>query len=248
VKYYVAMFATLALVVAATVGAYQVWDNATHTRDDSPGLEGAGGPASTVPSTGQVLVSGRVDAAHLEGVVLGPLALPVTITTSDRGVGGATFTPVEVDGASTSIDWQAGQPLPISGDGQLVLGPVVVDATADGITIVLDGVHSFAPGDYTLGTSVAVGSTPRDRVTFTATDKSTVEFRGGANTPFPGTELVVDGTGPVTLQGTLTTTKPDGSTATVPSVTLDQGQYHVTLTPAPEGGFNVQATLQGNVR
>lgn len=250
-KYYVAMFATLLLVVAATVGAYQAWDKATHTRDDSPGLEGGGAGSSASgqkPAQGQVTVAGHITAAHFEGCALPSLAMPVTVNTSSRGVGGATITPVVVAGASTSIDWNAGQPLPITGDGgSLKLSAVVCDVAADAISIGLDGVHALTPGDYTINTDVAVGATPKSKVSFTASDKTTVEFRGGASAPFPDPNLTVDGTGNATIEGTLTRTDPSGSSAPVGSVTLQAGNYHVVITTSAAGGFDIQATLQGTV-
>ncbi len=83
---------------------------------------------------------------HAEGAMLPALATPLTVTTATRGEGGATITPVTVNGKTTSIEWNAGQPLPLEGDGgSLVLGPIAVDVGTD-IVLVLDGVHSLAPG------------------------------------------------------------------------------------------------------
>ena len=171
--------------------------------------------------------------------------MPITVTTANRGEGGATITPVLVDGASTSIEWNAGQPLPLTGDGgSLALAPIAVEVT-DGIALVLDGVHGVAPGTYKVTTSVAVGSQPKDSVTFTATDKTTIQFRGTATTPLPTPELTTGGSGSLSLQGTLSLTHADRTVTQASSITLDSGTYKITLTPAVGGGFNVQATLQG---
>ncbi len=243
--------AAVLLVAGATVGAYRIWDKATHTREDNGGV--LGGTAGTLPPGGtpgadQVAVSGKVTSAHLEGVILGTLPTPFTVTPATRGEGGATFTPVDVKGESTSIDWQAGQPLPLSGDGGgLALAPVVCDVTTDGITVLLDGVHAVNPGTYSIKTSVAVGSQPRDSVTFTASAQTTVEFRGGQSTPLPTPELAASGTGTITLEGALTVYHPDGSNQNVPQITLDNGRYQIKLTPV-DGGFTVTATLQGTTR
>jgi hypothetical protein len=121
---------------------------------------------------------------------------------------------------------------------------VTIDV-ADGITLVLDGVHGVAPGTYKIATSVAVGSQPKDSVTFTATDKTTIEFRGTATTPFETPNLTANGSGTLSLQGALTIAHPDRSTTEVSGITLDSGVYTIILTPAVGGGFNVQATLQG---
>ncbi|MEY2453607.1 MAG: hypothetical protein QOD92_3181 [Acidimicrobiaceae bacterium] len=257
-KYFVGMLAIVGLVAGATVGAYRAWDKATHTREDNGGvLAGAPSPATLppeapTPAEGQVIVSGTLSTAHVEGLDLGTLPTPFTVSTATRGEGGATITPVLVNGKSTSIEWTAGQPLPLSGDGGgLTLGPVALDV-ADGVTLLLDGVHGVVPGTYTIATSVAVGSQPKDSVTFEATDTTTIEFRGTATTPVSAIPLsAVDpttgasGTGTVTLEGALTVAHPDRSTTTAAAITLDSGTYTIALTPAPGGGFNVQATLQG---
>jgi hypothetical protein len=241
------MLAIVALVAGATIGAYRFWDNATHTRDDNGGVLADGGSVTTVPAApAQVVVTGTVTAAHIEGGTFGQLPMPITVTTAERGQGGATITPVDVQGNSTSIEWTAGQPLPMSGDGGgLVLGAVAFDVAADAISLVLDGVHTVTPGDYKIGTSVAVGPTPKDSVSFTATAKTTVKFRGSASTPLPRPDLATSGTGKVTLEGALTIARPDGSKTSAASLTLDNGAYTITLTPAPSGGYTVQATLQG---
>lgn len=248
------MMATVLLVAVATFGAYQAWDKATRTREDAPGLIGGDASSDTVPegsvrpAEGQVLVTGLVSAAHFEGLSLGALPTPFTVNTSSRGVGGATFTPVVVAGNTTSIDWQAGQPLPLTGDGgSIQLSGITCDVTADGIVLGLDGVRTVTPGEYRIATSVAVGSQPRDAVTFTASEETTVEFRGGATTPLPSPPLIGDGTGAVTLEGTLSITHPDGQVTAATTVGLDGGNYRIELTPAVDGGFNITATLQGNI-
>jgi hypothetical protein len=250
VKYFAGLMAIVALVAGATVGGYRAWDRATHTRDDNGGVLGGGESPSTLPpeapapAAGQVIVTGTVTAAHLEGAALKQLAMPITVNTAVRGQGGATITPVLVNGKSTSIEWTAGQPLPLSGDGgSLALSPIAVDVT-DGITLLLDGVHSVAPGTYQVGTSVAVGSQPKDSVTFTATDKTTISFRGTTSTPLT-VPLITDGSGSVSLQGTLTVAHPDRSVNSATSIALDSGTYSIKLTPADGGGFTVEATLQG---
>jgi hypothetical protein len=251
VKYFVGMLAIVALVAGATVGAYRAWDRATHTREDNGGVLAGAGTGATLPADipapaeGQVIVTGTVTAAHLDGATITTLATPLTATTATRGQGGATITPVLVNGTSTSIEWTAGQPLPLSGDGgSLALAPVAVDVT-DGIAIVLDGVQGMAPGTYKIATSVAVGSQPKDSVTFTATDKTTIQFRGNATTPLPTPDLTTSGTGALSLEGTLTIAHPDRSTSTAATISLDSGTYTIKLTPAVGGGFNVEATLQG---
>jgi hypothetical protein len=254
VKYFAGMLAIVALVAGATVGAYRAWDRATHTREDNGGVlaGGVASPATLPPDTpapadGQVIVSGTVTAAHVQGASVASLATPITVTTAARGQGGATITPVLVNGKSTSIEWTAGQPLPLKGDGGgLALGPVGVEV-GDGIALVLDGVHGLLPGTYTISTSVAVGSQPKDSVTFTATDTTTIRFRGGASAPLSTPDLTANGSGSVSLEGTLTVAHPDRTTTSASAITLDSGTYSITVTPAAGGGFTVKATLQGPV-
>jgi hypothetical protein len=251
VKYFAGMLALVALVAGATVGAYRAWDRATHTREDNGGVLAGGATSATLPADipapaeGQVAVTGTITAAHLDGATIASLATPITVTTATRGQGGATITPVLVNGKSTSIEWTAGQPLPLTGDGgSLALGPVAVDVT-DGIALVLDGVHGVVPGTYKIATSVAVGSQPKDSVTFLATNKTTIQFRGNASTPLPTPDLTTDGSGGLSLEGTLTIAHADRTTSQVSAITLDSGTYSITITPAAGGGFNVKATLQG---
>ena len=250
VKYFFGMLAIVALVAGATVGAYRAWDRATHTRESDSGvLTGDVGPTSTLPpdapapAEGQVLVTGTITSAHFEGAIPGQLNTPITVTTAERGAGGATITPVLVNGTSTSIEWlPSGAPLPLESDaGNLALDPVTVDVT-DAITMLLDGVHGFAPGTYKIGTSVAVGSTPRDSVTFIATDQSTISFRGTASTTVDS--LSTWGSGNLTLHGALTVAHPDRTTTSTSVISLHNGAYRIDVTPV-EGGFSVTALLIG---
>ena len=251
-KYFFGLLAIVGVVAGATVAGYRAWDKATHTREDNGGV--LTGPSTTAPSDSalpaknQVALLGGVTSIHIDGATVDNLPTPLTVTTAERGVGGATITPVDVNGRSTSIDWQAGQPMPISGEGgNLLLKGVTIDAGGDGVSIVLDGTQALTPGTYRIGTSVAVGSTPMDSVTFDATDKTTAKFRGTATVPHDG-PLNTQGAGSITLDGKVTVTHPDGSTTEATHLELDQGLYRLTLTPTPFGDFILQALLQGNVK
>jgi hypothetical protein len=257
-KYFAGLLAIVALVAAATVGGYHLWDVTTRTRtgDDNGGVLAAGNapPSATIPpdqaapAQNQVHVTGTITSAHLEEAMVDPIPTPFTVNVPSRGGdSGATITGVEVKHKQVSIAWSSGQPLPVSGDsGSLLLAPITIDAAADGISIVLDtGVHGFTPGTYTLGSSVAVGDQPQDSVTFTATEQSTVTFRGGAFTPFDGV-LAARGNGPAVLEGTFVVVRHDRTTATATSLTLDAGAYEITFTPGPNG-VTIDATLQGSV-
>lgn len=251
-KYFAGLMAVVALVAGATFGAYHFWDEATHTHDDNGGVLAIGGTPQTVGpnapklNADQVIVSGTLTSATFDGAALGSLPTPFTVTPTDRGVGGATFSPVVVNGNTTSIDWQAGQPLPLEGDGgSLTLGAVTCTVADGAITVLLDGVQGVTPGDYTIKTSVAVGSQPRDSVTFTATDKTTVEFRSGATAPLATTTLDVKGTGNVTLEGALSVVHPDRTKTPTSAISLQNGVYRIILKPNNDGTFALTATLQG---
>ena len=252
-KYFLGLLAIVGVVAGGTVVGYRAWDKATHTREDNGGVLTAG-PSTTaaggsaLPAKDQVALLGGVTTMHIDGATIDNLPMPITVTTAERGQGGATITPVQVDGKTTSIDWQAGQPLPISGDGgNLLLKGVTIDASPDGVSVVLDGVQSFTPGTYKLSSSVAVGSTPKDAVSFTATEKTTAKFRGLASTPFDG-PVVTQGAGSISLDGNVTVTKPDGSTYQATHLELDKGLFKLTLTRTPNGDYILQATLQGTVK
>ena len=254
-KYFFGLLAIVGVVAGATVAGYRAWDKATHTREDNGGVL-AGGPSASAPTNSllpakdQVMLVGGVTSIHIDGATIDnpPLPMPITVTTAERGVGGATITSVQVGGKTTSIDWQAGQPLPISGvGGNLFVKGATIEATADGISVVLDGVQTFTPGTYRLSSSVAVGSAPKDAVEFTTTDKTTAKFRGTATTPFNG-PLTTQGAGSVTLDGNITVTHPDGHKDQATHLQLDAGLYKLTLTPTPHGDFILQALLQGNIK
>src|SRR3954464_11119294 len=95
VKYFAGLMAIVAVVAGLTFGGYRAWDKATHTRDDNGGvLTIDSSPAKKTPASqlakDQVFVTGSVTAAQLDGLGLGPLATPFTVTPTNRGVGGAT--------------------------------------------------------------------------------------------------------------------------------------------------------------
>ena len=126
---------------------------------------------------------------------------------------------------------------------------LALEVVGDGITCVLDGAHGVTAGTYNIATPVAVGSQAKNSVTFTANGDTTIQFRGTATTPLvPSPDLTTDGSGTVSLEGTLTMARPDRSTTAASSITLDSGTYRITLTPAASGGFTVLAILQGHVR
>ena len=141
------------LVAAAAVGLGL--SVALHHRS-GPGGAGGGplggattvaGPTTTlapeiVPAPGQAFVTGTATSFHADNANGPALRPPFTITIAARGQGNADITGVAAAGQDVEIFWYGGQPLPVSGTGELAVdgGSVTVDTS--GITWGLDG----APG------------------------------------------------------------------------------------------------------
>ena len=199
-------------------------------------------------------VSGTVTAVHLEGAVVDPREVPTPLTvTADRGFGnGGRISGVTVEGTRATIEWDAGTPFVLSSGGALVLDPVRMDLTPEGLRLNLaDAVHTFVPGTYHLDTPVAVGTTgvasARESVVFDASAESTFEPRGDAAlflTDAKARHLL--GPGAVHLEGTLEVTDPSGEHA-VTRLDAAEGAYDLVLTPAAGGGWSVEGLLAGDL-
>ncbi len=127
-------------------------------------------------TSGELRVDGTVTVVHLDGAVPEPATVPTPLTlVSERGFGnGGEITGVTVGSEEDSaIVWDGGRPFVLSSGPGLVLEPVAVDLTEEGLSLSLGRAkHALEPGTYRLNTPVAVGTagvaTPRDSVTFTA--------------------------------------------------------------------------------
>lgn len=259
---FLGMWATLLVVIGLTVVVDDRLDLGGEGDDqvvsapDGTTGPGAGdtttsaGDPEVVPGPGQVRVRGIVTAVHIEGAVLDPRDVPVPVTVlSDRGFGnGGELTGVEVDGEASSIVWDGGRPLVLSSGEALVLDPVVLDLTPDGLRLTLGGgVHGLTPGTYRLDTPVAVGTagiaTPRDSVTFTAGPEARFEARGDAALVLgPTGPRRVTGPGSVRLEGTLEVTDAAGARAAT-SHAVDLAAFDLILTPAPGGGWSIDGLI-----
>ncbi len=216
---------------------------------------------STTPSTtadrvatGATEVTGVVTAMHLELAVPEPrtVAAPFTIT-AERGFGnGGTVTGARVDGTPATIEWDAGRPFVVSRGAALVLDPVRVDLTPEGIRLNLaDAVHRFESGTYHLDTPVAVGSSgvasPRESVVFDADDATRFELRGDAALLLPGRGARrLRGPGTLHLEGTLELRDRSGTRA-VTRLDASEGPFEVTLTPVDAGGWRLDARVGGEI-
>ena len=263
-KYLAGLLAVVALVGGATVLGYNYFEHAVDTRSGGGGGRGVddGGVIkaadtttvpTSLPNSNQVIVTGTITTIHLEGARIDSLPMPLTVTTPQRGEGaGATMQNVQVDGASTDIEWDAGTPLQLAGDGgALVTGPCTVDADPT-TTIVGFGTspNGFAPASYAVSSPVAVGTgslaRPVDQATMVASDQSAITFRGDASTTYGTVALTMNGTGKAEIHGQLVVVRPDGSQQQVSSVVLDNGPFKAAIDPTASG-LQVSVTLQGTV-
>lgn len=232
--------------------------------DDGPAEPVLAAEPTTTTSTApladdQVVVTGVATAVTVEGAVLGgvEVVLP-TISTPSAGLGsGARFEGAVVDDETAAIAWDAGRPLDFGDATPLRLRPAVVDlAAAPGGVVVTfpDGeAIPVVPGGYEIDAPVAVTTTglgsPRDSVTFTATEATTVAFTGSASGTMPVGAVSATGPGRVVLQGTFEVRRPDGTTATATAVELPSGSFRIAFTPTADGaGFTLDdALLEGAV-
>lgn len=202
-----------------------------------------------VPAGGQSLVTGRADHITIDGAVLDPIPTPLTVTTPERGLGaGARIEGALVGGQPATIQWDAGTPFVLRGGSGLATDPVHVEIGPAGAVVRLDGaVHGFVPGRYELDSPVAVGrsglATPEDRVTFDATDRTTVEFTGNATVPLPGERWVVKGPGTIDAQGDFSVRTASGR-GERGHFRFGEGAFELTVTRVA-GTLQVEATLQG---
>jgi hypothetical protein len=245
----IAVVLLLAAGVGVAVRRAAPKDNIVHTQPAAPPVT----ETVIVPAAGQTLVSGTVQSFSADDAVSDPLPTPVTINATERGARShATVEGAIVGGNRKTIYWDAGTPLPISGDGgALDLGPAHVDADAKGVTWQLAGApRTFKPGRYNISSPVAITTgglaTPSDSgVQFTADDHTVLTTTTGVVIHFDAPALQVTGPGQLRMKGTFTVKTAAGS-HTATTLTMGTGPFQVTLTPG-SGGVAVNAILQGPV-
>jgi hypothetical protein len=247
------------LVAAVAIGL--IISVAVHHR--SPAPQPAAGATTTttggtlapeiVPGPGQTFVTGTITSMSADNAVGPPLKPPFTITIPSRGQGNADLTGVLVGGRDVEIFWYGGQPLPVTGTGELAIDGGAVTVDGSGTTWMLDGApRTVTPGHFNLGAPVAVGSgglaTPHQSVAFDAGAHSTVSTTGHAQVHLAPAALHLDGPGSVTLHGRFQL-QTAAATRTVQAVVFGPGSYSIDLTPAgpSSGGDTIRATLQGPV-
>ena len=218
-----------------------------------PVVETTPGSVVEVLRPGQSRVTGTLTRLVARDAAGDPIPAPFTIQPGTVGVTRAVIDNVTVDRRPSTIAWDGGRPLPITGRGSLELGSAQLTVDGTGLAWALDGApRALAPGDYRANFTVAVGSSGvasvRDNVAFTAGVETAVEVtKGTAFVRLPPQEIRVRATQPTsaTLDGSFTVETAEGSRS-ASRITFGPGLYDITLTPAP-GGWTVSAILQGPV-
>jgi hypothetical protein len=219
-----------------------------------PSTQPSSGPATTttlelvVPGAGQTLVRGRLTSLSADNAVATPLVPPFTITMPRRGAGGAHFIGVSSGGRSVAIAWFGGQPLPVSGTGNLDLSGAPVTIGGNGITWMLDGpARGIGRGRYFLGAPVAAGpgglATAYDTYSFDAGDNSILQTNGNAMIRQAPHTIELTGPGHLSLTGDFLVRTPNGRRQ-VANITFAGGLFRIDLKPVAQG-YTIDATLQG---
>lgn len=228
-------------VVAGNTTAFDRFKSGTPTTTTTVDL----GPA---PAPGQVFVRGTVDRLTAEGAQVAPIATPFTLTALERGVGKVTIENALVDGRRTTIAWDGGAPLPITGaGGSIDLAGSKVDVDPTGSIWAVDGGRPLKPGTYRAGASVAVGvgglARPRDAVAFTADARTVVNGKGGVTLKVAPARLELTGPGKVVGAGQF---QIRDQTSRTPAARFQfgDGPYTVVIDPV-NGRLEFDAILQG---
>jgi hypothetical protein len=203
------------------------------------------GPA---PAPGQVFVKGTVDRLTAERAQAPAVPTPFTLMAVERGVGKVTIENALVDGKRTTIAWDGGTPLPISGDGGTIdLNGSKVDVDATGSTWAVDGGKVLKPGVYRVGATVAVGegglAKPRDSVAFTADSRTVVNGKGGVTLKVPPARQELKGPGKAVGMGQFQV-RDQASRTPATRFQFGEGPYTITLNPV-NGHIEIDAVLQG---
>ena len=249
----VGLAVTAAVVLAADMAALAVVgrDRATTvTTRSAPGAAPTTRPGSALPP-GEAVVDGTVATFAADGATGPPLVAPFEITVPVRGRGGAVVYHAVVEGKPSTIVWNGGVPMAVTGTGALVPGRDRLVVDGGGATWLLDGAErALAPGSYLVGTPVAVGSgglaSPLDSVSFEARPDTVLVSQGGASVHRDPAPLHLRGPGTLTVAGTFTVRTRAG-TATASTLDFGPGPFVADLTPGP-GGLRLHAILDGALK
>lgn len=248
---------TIAYVVGLVVSVVAVFFGVRVVSANTSALDKfkSGAPATTttvdlgpVPAPGQVFVKGTIDRLTAERAQAPAIPTPFTLTAVERGVGKVTVEKALVDGKRTTIAWDGGAPLPVSGDGgtiDLTGSKVEIDAT--GFAWAVDGGRPLKPGTYRLGATVAVGegglAKPRDSVAFTADSQTIINGRGGVTLKVPPGRQELTGPGKVIGVGQFQI-RDQKSRTPAARFQFGEGPYTIVINPV-NGRLEIDAVLQG---
>jgi hypothetical protein len=220
------------------------------------------GPVETEPPStrvvevlrpGQTEITGNLTRLVAKDAAGDTIPAPFTVEANERGVTRAVIDNVLVDRRPSTISWDGGRPLPISGEGGLDLGSAQLTADGTGLAWALEGSpRALSPGNYRANFTVAVGSggvaSVREGVTFTATADTALDVtKGGAFIRLPAQPLHIRAAASTTavLDGTFTVKTADGSRP-ARHIAFGPGLYDITLTPTGTT-YTLEAILQGPV-
>jgi hypothetical protein len=122
----------------------------------------------------QAEVTGTIDGFVADDAIGPRLAMPIELDSGRATVDGAL-----VGGERSTIVWDGGRPLRLSGSGAIDLGPTHVEMGLGATYWSIDGLRILTPGTYRIDAPVAVGSgglaRPRDGVDFAADEETTID-------------------------------------------------------------------------
>jgi hypothetical protein len=206
-------------------------------------------PGQQLPGN-QAVVTGTITSVQASTATLGTVPTPINVVAAERGSGNsATINGAQLDGKPADIEWDAGTPFPLSGDGGgITLTGVTVHVDASTATVQLGGgSYALTPGNYHLASPAAVSSnglaSPVTSVDFTAVAGTSVTFVGSETLDLP-LPVHLTGPGKVVLDGTFTVRTAQGSRP-ASHVELASGPYDLKVAPGP-GGTQITAILQGS--
>lgn len=211
-------------------------------------------PTAGDPALGPDLtrVTGTIVDGSILGSIDGPVGLPLALDVASRGGGnGAVINRADVGGAMSSLVWDGGRPVTLSGDGRVTL-PSGLFRIGTGIHLSLTDTSVTLPsGTYRLDGPHAVGdqsglAAPSDGTSFTSSGDATLSGTGATEARLaPGTYLFL-GPGRVELNGTVTVQTADAATP-AQRVVQEEGSFEVTLIVAADGSIAAEILLGGAV-
>ena len=181
----------------------------------------------------QAEVSGTIDGFVADDATGEPLAMPIELPSGRATIEGAL-----VGGERSTIVWDGGRPLRLTGAGAIDLGPTHVELGMGAVFWTIDGLRILTPGEYRIDTPVAVGSgglaRPRDTVGFTADEETTIDTADGGQVG-RGLPVHLEGPGSFRADGQFRVRTRAG---TADATHLEFGPGSFVVDVAPDGTFS----------